>query len=555
VLLAIFAVLTAIVFAVDAALHPRAGASGQAAPASARRRTTRDRIGIGLLSLLVTMAGARYLAGSVTRHKEWTHAHDSYHYLLNAKHYAELGYFRLYECTVEAAPERRLPNSMKTRDLRSYKFIKAGKVRREKDCPAVFGPERWKVFQADVNHYLEPRLLNHGRLKPAINDKGYNGTPVHSFFASRLVRDLPLTKTNVARLVLVDVWMLCGIGVLVCWGFGARIGLMYMLFAFVLAADRHNIIGGSYFRYVWLACMVAGVVFAWRQKWGAAAAFLTASALLNVFPVLAGGGALLALAGDAWRRRTLTLELRRFLVAGAVSLLVLGGLGAAHGRYAENYAEFREKMQVHLTDGQASEDAEERGERLPGFGVSLKMAFAQAPGLFRAEKTPKKQLDADYRGLAPWYRLASLGMLAWVTVLAWRMRPFEGAAIFAFVASYASMTLLGYYFSFASIVLLPLLVPDPARRGDEGASFLRLAFVIANAVVLIVYAHTMNRFAIYNISLTYAWLLFIVAMLGWYTWLLYFTDGVVAPAGAAEPVPRGEAQGPDASTTGVPASE
>jgi hypothetical protein len=385
----------------------------------------------------------------------------------------------------------------------------------------VFGPKRWAVFKADVKHYLEPSLLDRGRLRSAIHDLGFNGTPVHSFFASRLVRNLPLTKANVTRLVLVDVWVICGIGVLVCWGFGARVGLMYMTFAFVLAADRYAIIGGSYFRYVWLGCLVAGVVFAWRRKWGACASFLTAAALLNVFPVLVGGGAFLALAGDAWRRRQVTFELQRFLVAGAVSLVVLGSLGAAHGQYTNNYVEFREKMQVHLGGSSNTVVDGVRGERLPGFGVSLKMAFARAPGLFRAEKTTPKQLDADFRSLEAVYRVASLAMLVWVTLLAWRMRPFEAAASFGFVAAYASMTLLGYYYAFASVLLLPLFVPDEERRAERGAALLRVGFVVANAVVLVRYAYTMDRFALYHLWLTYTWLVFIVALLGWYTWVLY----------------------------------
>jgi hypothetical protein len=527
---AVLGVLVACVFVADAYLRWRARDEAAAPPTAAELPRQRRRAGlaVGLLSLLMCLAAGRYFSTSAIRNHQWAHPHDVYHYVLSAKHYNELGYFLLYECTVEAAPVEKLPGSMLMRDLRTYEVGRAKSARRELECANLFGQRRWRVFKQDIAHFLEPEILSRERLKSAIHDQGYNGTPLYTFFTSQLLRELPLTRSNVTRLVVLDVWMICGVGVLVCWGFGARIGLLYMLFAFVLAADRHEFIGASFFRYVWLACMVGGIVLAWRRRWGASAGLLTASALLNVFPVLMGAGAFLALAGDAWRRRQITAELRRFTVAGALTLLVLGGLGAAHSRYVGNYAEFREKMVVHLAGSTRFNKGEERGPRLPGLAVSLKVAFARAPGLFRAEKSSVKQLNLDYAALAPWYWLSSIALLGWATVLALRMRPFEAAALFGFVGAYASMTLLGYYYAFASIVLLPLFLPRQGGREVVGASVLRVVFVVGNAIVLVAYAATMNRFTLYHAWLTYTWLVFIVAMLAWYTKVLFARANVEA---------------------------
>ncbi len=84
------------------------------------------------------------------------HLHDSYHYLISAKYFRELGYQQIYQCTVKAFSELReegsgAPRIFAVRDLDNrYQSIAAESV----DCTADFSPARWFSFKADLQGFF-----------------------------------------------------------------------------------------------------------------------------------------------------------------------------------------------------------------------------------------------------------------------------------------------------------------------------------------------------------------------------------------------------------------
>ena len=74
---------------------------------------------------------------------------------------------------------------------------------------------------------------------------------------------------------------------------GWRRGYTFSIFAFTLVTDRFSIIGGSSMRLLWLAAIIIAMAALIRKRWATAGACLSVSAMLNVFPLLLGVGALL----------------------------------------------------------------------------------------------------------------------------------------------------------------------------------------------------------------------------------------------------------------------
>ena len=83
-----------------------------------RRRRTRLGYRVVLLTLLIT-TGFNFFYVRRASYNHWWHCYDSYHYGLNPKFYDELGYEHLYDCTVEAAPRKKLWHKTEVRNLKT----------------------------------------------------------------------------------------------------------------------------------------------------------------------------------------------------------------------------------------------------------------------------------------------------------------------------------------------------------------------------------------------------------------------------------------------------
>src|SRR5262249_46933534 len=112
------------------------------------------RVADGLLGALGALAAACWWNLGSFHHPGFGHASETYHYLVGAKYFPELGYANLYRCTAIADAEsgrRAEVEGRYARDLDTHLLVPAAELLREPErCKERFSPERWRAFRRDV---------------------------------------------------------------------------------------------------------------------------------------------------------------------------------------------------------------------------------------------------------------------------------------------------------------------------------------------------------------------------------------------------------------------
>ncbi len=284
---------------------------------------TRD----GLLLSLGLLAGLCWWNLGLFHRDHYVHEWDTYHYYMGAKYFSEVGYARLYRCTVVADAQDGYfdPGRERTaRDLETNRLVSAGELAAEPErCTAHFSPERWAAFKRDLALFraqLGPR-----RWPDAQRDHGFNATPVWLMLGRGLASTGPVSRPRMLALALIDPGLLLGMWAVAWWGFGWRATSIALLYWGTNHPAFWGWTGGAFLRQDWLLFTVFGVALLRRGQAGAAGAAIGVAGLLRVFPWLLVGGLALKAAWEVWERRSLAplVERRRFAAGFALALLVL----------------------------------------------------------------------------------------------------------------------------------------------------------------------------------------------------------------------------------------
>lgn len=477
------------------------GALGTGAYAFLRRRSWHQlrwvRVGLAtVLAALTWGSGLVYFYGANGARHSFPHVHDTYHYLLGSKYFDELGYDRLYNCTAQVMGPRVIPDDTSARDLSSDRHVTARELRAAEDCRAFFSDARWEQFESDLQTFnaIERRLL-----RGAIGDRGYNGSPFHTFVAGTLANALPLDYQTLSLLPLIDTFSICVMLAAICQAFGYRLGLLCALLFFSQFVDRFTIIGGSFLRYQWLAALGLSLVFLKRERFVAAGAALAVSAALNVFPILFSAAMLIQGAIALIKRRP-TEKYRRFLVGAIPAGLLCLALGAGHAEGLGNYARFAEAMKVHNAAGRA-----------PGFGVGLKYNFIASS--FDSGHSAK-QRTRELKAMRPWIIASAALLLLAVVGLVPRLDPIEGAVLCGFSGLFCIFGPTGYYFTCAAVLLLLW----HRKLWDAGGwTMVSLAF-LASLPPYIAILNGAQRFHAFNRMMSASWTVYLVVALALLHW-------------------------------------
>jgi len=154
-----------------------------------------------------------------TRYSEYYHRHEFYHYYLGSKYSSEVGYVRLYECTLIAEWEnaegnealRKEIRQRELRDLRvnlikpvtdSYVFSNPG------ECKNRFTPEGWVAFKKDINWFYESAKGSYWENMQ--KDHGYNPPPVWSMAGKFFANMAPAGDHFFKWLASIDVFLQLG---------------------------------------------------------------------------------------------------------------------------------------------------------------------------------------------------------------------------------------------------------------------------------------------------------------------------------------------------------
>lgn len=224
------------------------------------------------------------------RYDQYYHRHEFYHYYLGSKYSKELGYLRLYECTMIAEVELGRGASVHKRELRdlrvdlikpvdaTYVFSDPGQ------CKNHFTPERWEAFKKDIDWFYHSAAGSYweGMQK----DHGYNPPPVWTMTGKFFGSFAPAGDTYFKILSCIDVLLQAGIVALFGWAFGWRAMAVATVFWGCNAPANFYWTGGAFLRQDWIFLLVASLCLLRKRKFFLGGVALTWSMLLRIFPGL-----------------------------------------------------------------------------------------------------------------------------------------------------------------------------------------------------------------------------------------------------------------------------
>lgn len=258
----------------------------------------------------------------------FVHVWDTYHYVMGAKYFPEVGYENLYDCATVANWENGRQDEVARQtftDLRTNIIIKTDEIIAHPErCKASFSSERWLAFRADVAAFRA--MVNEGRWREIHLDHGYNATPVWTLAGYALTNlGGPVTLQQLIRLNLIDpiYWFLTV--AMIWWAFGPR---AFAVAAIVMGChfpNRFYWTGGAFLRHDWIFFFVASICLLKKEKFALAGGAFAYTVLLRLFPGLAAAG--VAVGAFEFFRQNKKLDPRfvKYVVGGVVATVVLVG--------------------------------------------------------------------------------------------------------------------------------------------------------------------------------------------------------------------------------------
>lgn len=449
-----------------------------------------------LLAALGALSVAAFVNLGSFHSGRFVHVWDTYHYVLGAKYFPELGYAGLYEATLAA--ERAagiLPpgTTLPMRDLATNEIRMASADDALATWPARLGA-RWPDFVTDVLWFRTRTTPEHFRR--ILLDHGYNATPAWEILGSALARAAgPVTGRSILLLALIDPLLLLGAWLLVGRAFGWRATCVALVLWGTLYPARFSWTGGSFLRMDWLAAAMAGVALLKLGRPRLAGSALAFSTLLRLFPgaLLLGLG--VAAAARLAKERKLEAVREELRVAqGALlatvvlvplSLLAAGGFGAPRwGAWREFAANSEKHVATSLTNN-------------VGLGTALSWrpaargAALVKDGTLEPWKPWKDARRASLAATRPFRLLAAAGFLAAVA-FAFRSRPPWQAVAAGAGLVFVLADLTSYYA--AVLLLLALLWHE-----REEAGVVTSALAAATGAVPFLLTWEDDRFALVSV--------------------------------------------------------
>ena len=423
------------------------------ASTSVRRRA----LGTGL-ALLCVLSGANYFLGS--RSGNFLHHWDLFHTVMTSRYFSELGYTRLYECTLaldESGPGR-LVGVRRIRDLRSLDLVTREDALARTDCSKRFSRTRRAEFLRDMTFWMElaPNTSHWRRL---MQDKGYNGTPLYGALVNLLVGEGPLSRVRLTWLATIDVLLLLVAFGTVAFAYNGWVGGIAFIFFCVNFPGCFVHMGGSILRFDYVAALVIGVCLLRRRHYGGGGIALAWASMQRVFPF-----AFVAGIGVGWvfsflSRRRLHTDQLRFLAGFTATVAICFVASLSMGGF-DGWADFVGNIELHT-------------QRSAGFRIGFRHMFmldgnwASEVGFVGYEA--KEALWSQRR----LFFYAACGLLLLPVVATARRRAAADNAILIGLAAFFALTIATRYY-YSVLVLLFMLSCDFRRNAWYGLLWLAL---------------------------------------------------------------------------------
>ena len=315
--------LAALALAVAERALARAGRDGE-------RRGLRQGAWVAL-AIAAVLAWTRL--GPFAGHPQ-VHVWELFHHVIGAKYFPELGYVRLYDCTLVADVEAGFsidPSLRKVRRLATNRVDPASAVLAEGDaaCKSRFTAERWRAFASDVA--VRRAVTPPRQWASMLTDHGLNASPIWLVGGAAFARAIPLGPATIRTFTRIDQVLLAALAVALAWGFGVRAAAIAWIAIGTFYFSDFSWIGGAFLRYDWLVLSAIGVALVRRGRFGAGGFALTWATGVRIFPGFLVAAVVLHAGLDLVRRRSLRLATphRRFALGCLLAIATLGPLSVA----------------------------------------------------------------------------------------------------------------------------------------------------------------------------------------------------------------------------------
>jgi hypothetical protein len=275
------------------------------------------------------------------------HVADTFHYYVGAKYFPELGYYGLYDCTLQALDDAGRVDLAALPHVRNLGTMALEPPRRAlargPGCKQAFSPERWRRFAADVRWFQGRTTAD--VWAHVLEDHGYHPSPVWTLFGRPLASAIPLKGVGTRLLARVDHVLVLGAFLFVGWSVGWETACLAAIVWGTGFLWRYSWIGDAFLRHLWLASSLVGLACLQRRRHAGAAVFLTTAALLRVFPGVFWIGCAGHALRELLRTRVVTPAMRRFVAASALTAAVLVAASVVvSGRGLTVWPEFVDKI-------------------------------------------------------------------------------------------------------------------------------------------------------------------------------------------------------------------
>jgi hypothetical protein len=364
---------------------------------------------------------------------------DSFHYYLGPKYFDELGYTKLYECTILADRETNnlFNENDQIRNLDNYEFEIVSNI--DNKCKSAFSDKRWEEFKSDIFFFEK----NSGSLfKDIIKDHGYNGPPFKTFLSRLISNSFKLNFKNLTLLTILDIFVIFFMLFFVIKNFSWKIGLLFGIFYFINFADRFYYTGGSFIRFFWISFLGLSISFMKKKNYKLSGIFLALSSMLTIFPILFFSGILLKAIYDFLTTKKIKKKYQDFHKYFLLSIFTFFLLSISFAQGIENWEGFLKDMTIH-------------SDKLTSSRIGFKYLF-----LFRGEITEKDSYysynlkQEEFNQIKIKYYLIVFLIILFTVYLCLKLDDVTATILLGFILFFTLFGSVEYYFACLAFLVL-----------------------------------------------------------------------------------------------------
>ncbi|MFH1729420.1 MAG: hypothetical protein ABIA04_13505 [Pseudomonadota bacterium] len=429
--------------------------------------------------------------------EHYIHRWDMYHTVIGSKYFNELGYTKLYECTLfynEKTLHFFTPPA-RARNLLTLNYETTKKLLKKSNCNSIFSQERQKEFINDLktfNDITYPEFW-----KEIFLDKGYNGSPFYTFLISNITNVVPISYNSLLALSCIDIVLVLIAFTFVLWAFGYKMALLSFIFFTLNFPNRYVHMGASILRFDYIAYTIIALCLYRKNKFKTSAFLLALASVIRMFPVLFALGFIIKALMEFSKTKKIKIKYLNFILSFIISLALLLGASLTFGPGVKAWQKFFTNMKIH-------------NQQSAGFRIGFKNLF-----MFKGEITKKdrfvsyqKKANAFAKVKVYFYICFAIFLILAFMIMN-KLEDLDASILFGVFTFYLYFCSTRYYYSI--LVLLILFLYKYRNELFSQVSTLLLFLISAIAFV----ANYYNNFDpfIYNYLLSFMLLVYFLYLI------------------------------------------